>query len=505
MNDLKHDPDAFPAMVPEMQPEEEPLNIADYYFVLAKHKWLIFSCLLMIVSLTLFFTLRMKPVYQASGTLVIENSRSVSPVTGESIEYGSYINQQMALNTHAKLIKSRPVMEKIIRELKMDENFPEQGAQISPLKTWFIQIYLNIQMMLGKEEESPGPEDKENLLIRMLDQQISIKQVRDTHLLQIDVMDNEPERARDIANITTRAYIEFDTSGRLRSSREMLGWMRDQLYETQKKLEDAEAAFLAYKQKEKVFSIEGRQDVITQQIRDVNNTYLETRNLRMELDTKLEELDRLARGGKNFSGARILLGNELIDSLYKQLVEAEVELNRLSKVYKSRHPKILQLSGKIRKTRVKLNEELSREMQNLKTQRTVLLSKEEILQKTMDDFENNALEANKKELQYQILQRNVESNRKLYDTLLTKIKASDIDENLDVSNIRIAEKAVTPLFPVKPNKKLNLLLGAVLGLMLGVGLAFLREYMDQSLRTEEDVQKFIGLPVLSVIPEAEKV
>jgi len=491
-------------MSSDMQEMEESINLADYYYVLLKHKWLIFFCLIMVLSLTVFFTLQMKPVYQATGTMVIENSRSKSPVTGESIDYGGYVNQQMALNTHAKLIKSRPVLEKVIQELRMDESPADETVQINPIKALLQQIIRNIQIIMGKEQEEISPEDKENRLIGMLGDQIDIKQVRDTHLLQVSVMDNDPVRARDIANIVTSAYIEFDTAGRMRSSQDLLGWMTAQLYETQKKLEDAEAEFLAYKQKEKVFSIEGKQDVITRQIQDVNSSYLETRNLRMELDTKIAELERLSKGRKGYSGARILLENELISSLHKQLVEDEVELNRLSKVFKEKHPQIVQLAGKIDKTRAKLNEELNREMQNLRTQRKVLLKKEEMLQQNISDFENSALDTNKKELTYQILQRNVETNKKLYDTLLEKIKTSDIEENLDVSNIRIAEKAVTPAAPVKPNKKMNMVLGTVLGLMAGIGLAFLREYMDQSLRTEDDVQKYIGLPVLSVIPEAEK-
>jgi len=107
-------------------------------------------------------------------------------------------------------------------------------------------------------------------------------------------------------------------------------------------------------------------------------------------------------------------------------------------------------------------------------------------------------------LQYTILERNVETSRKLYDTLLTKIEATNVDEDMDMSNIRLIERADLPEAPVKPNKARNILLGMVLGLFAGIGMAFLREYMDQSFRNEEDVRKYLGLPVLSVIPEAEK-
>ncbi|MCJ7540148.1 MAG: DUF4388 domain-containing protein, partial [Desulfobacterales bacterium] len=124
------------------------------------------------------------------------------------------------------------------------------------------------------------------------------------------------------------------------------------------------------------------------------------------------------------------------------------------------------------------------------------------LQNTIADFENDALDNNRQELKYNILQRNVETNQKLYDILLSKVKESNITDNIDVSNIRIVEEAVIPEWPLPQNKSRNLMMSFILGLIGGVGLVFFFEYLDRSLRTEEDVQKYIGLPVLSVIPEA---
>lgn len=141
-------------------------------------------------------------------------------------------------------------------------------------------------------------------------------------------------------------------------------------------------------------------------------------------------------------------------------------------------------------------------MENLKFERSILFAKEKVLQKTLSDFENEAIETNSQELEYKILQGNVETNQKLYDILLSKIKESDITDNIDVSNIRIVEEAAIPKGPVPLNKTRNLILGIILGLMGGIGLVFFFEYLDRSLRTEEDVHRHIGLPVLGVIPEA---
>jgi uncharacterized protein involved in exopolysaccharide biosynthesis len=279
--------------------------------------------------------------------------------------------------------------------------------------------------------------------------------------------------------------------------------MTDQLYEMKKKLEDAEEEFLAFKQREKLFSITGKQQVTSQKIQDFNNTYVETRNRRLEVEAKLAQLGKTLQPEGNILYARSLIQSSLVDSLYRQLLDVEVERSRLSKVFKAKHPKMIQLETKITKTEKKLQEEVNKEVDNLKAERSLLLAREKVLQKTISDFENEALGTNRKELKYTILERNVATYQKLYDTLLSKVKESNILDTVDASGIRLAEEAGLPGGPINPNKRRNLLYGALLGLMIGMGLALFWEYLDRSLRTEEDVQRYIGLPVLSVVPKTK--
>ena len=231
---------------------------------------------------------------------------------------------------------------------------------------------------------------------------------------------------------------------------------------------------------------------------------LKARNKRLEVDAKLQQLKRTLKSKTGTLDVRSLIGNPLIDTLNTQLLDAEVELSRLSKVYKSKHPKIIQIKTKIDKTRKKLAQEVKKAIKSLNAERLVLLAREKAMKKTIADFNQEALMTSRKELRYSILQRNVRTNQKLYDTLLSKVKESNVVKDADVSNIRVVSKAALPLVPIKPKKGLNFILSILFGLMTGVGLAFLLEYMDRSLRTEEDVQRYMDLPVLSVVPEADK-
>jgi len=482
---------------------EQSLHLSEYYYILRKHRWTIIASLIFIVTTTMIFTYLMEPVYKAVTTFAIEKERSKSPLTGETIDYESYLNQSIILNTHLKLITSRPVMKKVAEELRLNQTNHETDLEVSFWKRIFSRFRDNLRQLFGKEEKILSTEDKLEALADTLTRKTSVELVRDTILMKINVEDHDPLLARDIANSIANAYIDFNVSNRLKYSQNTLTRMTDQLYEIKKKLEDSEADFLKYKQDEKIFSVEGKQKVIDQKIQDFNTVYLDARNKRLSLDAKLSELKKTFGEKGNIMEVRSLINNTLIDNLYSQLLEREVELSRLNKVYKEKHPKVIQIQTQIDNTGVKLKEEINKEIKSMEAERAVLIERENILQKTLSDFENDALDTNKKELKYTILQRNAETNQNLYQTLLSKVKETNITGNVDVSNIRITEDAVMPVVPVKPRKKLNLMLSVVFGLMTGVGLAFLWEYMDRSFHTEEDVKRVLGLPVLSIIPVAD--
>ncbi len=258
---------------------EQTIHLTDYYYILVKHKWLIIASFVITLSLTIFFTLRMTPIYSASATMVIESQQTKSPLTGETLDYGNYVSQTLSFNTHLKLITSHPVLEKVIRTYKMDQadiEKEDESSQFTSFKDILSKFKKNFRLLLGQKDKPLTPQSKHEAIVQRLRQKINISEVRNTLLLKVGVEDTDPVMAKNIANSVAQAYIEFNAGGKLKSSQNTMSWMRDQLYETQKKLEDAEAEFLAYKQNEKLFSIQGKQNIITQKIEEFNDAYIET-------------------------------------------------------------------------------------------------------------------------------------------------------------------------------------------------------------------------------------
>jgi uncharacterized protein involved in exopolysaccharide biosynthesis len=483
------------------QSPEHKIDLSEYYHLILKHKWLIALCMVIGITIAFWHNYRTLPVFQTTVTMMMNNNQRRSPLTGETLVYENIISQTLAFNTHSKLITSRPVLERVIRDLKLDQIDPLKKLEPGLLR----QVMENFNRLIGRNDPETQPKRPDlNSLVAILGEKIHSEEVRDTLLMRISVVDHDPIMAMNIANTTARAYIQYDISSRLKSSQNSVTWMSDQLYDMKKKLDDAEQEFLAYKEKEKLFSLEGRQGQISKKIDEFNSAYIQTKNKRIELDIRLRELQRTSGPDGKIQNVHGLVNSPIITDLYRQLMDAEVELSKLSNVYKSKHPKMVQIATQIDKTNKKLKEELKKEIGNLSAERTILEVREASFQNAVSGFEEDALSTNKKELKYSILERNVETYRQMYDTLLSKLKQSNMADNSEISELRIAEEAVAPGGPIRPRKQRNLTFGAVLGLISGLGLTYLWNYFDRSIRTEEDVQKYFGLPVLSVIPLAEK-
>jgi len=494
-------------MVSQFEEIEEPgMDLRNYYTVLLKHRFLIISCLVLFLAVTVYYTLRMQPIYQSTSTLLFEEPNiTTSPLTGQRVQTQDYWSQELAFQTHLKLITSRQVLERAIRELRLDQ--PENTGKLSPgpLQAFMSTIKQNIRKLLSLQRKERTPEERQDQIINSLRSKIDIKGVEDTRLLQIIAEETDPVLARDIANTLARAYIQFNITNSMQASQNSFQTMQEQSYELKKKLEDAESEFLKFKQEEQLFSITGKQEAISQKISEFNGLAVKNRSELQELTARLQELEALT-AGKDLEVVRIrsLLNNPIIDRLNEQLIAAEIELSKLRKVYRDIHPEVVKVLGSIEDTRKEIKNQVDTELANMKNQQSLLLAKEKNLQKNIADLEQESLDLGQKEVRYAILQRNVDTNQKFYDTLLAKLSESDISETLPRETIRIVEKGQLPLAPVRPNKKRNILLGILLGLMGGIGLAFLIEYLDQTIRTEDDVQKYFDLSVLTVVPIADQ-
>jgi succinoglycan biosynthesis transport protein ExoP len=477
---------------------------------LRKRKGLIALATVLTVFLTMTVSFMMKPVYKAEANILIEEESQKSPLTGERTSFQDYSAQRMTFNTHFKVIVSDPVLTQVLKKL----NLKEDNLPLGPLSEFYNNLRQNVSRLAGliklsKDEGDNIPRETKVLAkrISLLRQKIEIGGGETTRLMVLEVEDTNPDVAAQIANVLANTYIRYDANTKLESSEKMMSWLQDQLFEVSKKVEEAEKKFLAYKEREGLFSVQDRQKMNVAKIEDMNSAFMKSRAERMELEAKVTQLDRflsVKSGGGQISSMPTFLKNSFLDNLYTELVTAQIEKKRLSGVYKRKHPRMLEINSKISGLSTKIREEILKARQNLKAEVSVIKAREKALRDASTAYETEAISTNKKELEYTVLERDVQTNRELYNLLLGKIKEANVMGGINQTNLRLVMAAAVPTIPTRPQKAQNFLLSLVMGLLLGILLALVLESMDQTIHNREEAERALQVPVLAEIPLLEK-
>lgn len=485
------------------------IHLSDYVYIIRKRKGVILASIFILVTLVTVFSFSMTPVYRATAKMMIDKETKKSPLTGERLDYESYLSENLTFQTHFKLIKSSLVLSKVYEVLNLRDRMDEDSSH-GMLAGFMGNIRKNVRkltLILQGESSDPGVENVEDKVVdavAMLDPKIDIEQVRDTRLLTVSVRDEDPAMAQAIANTLCQAYIEYNMDVRLDTTQRTLSWLGDQMGKMKQKLEESETRFLAFKEREKIFSITGKQRVHSQKIEEINTSYISTRANRMDVEARMAEMKKLLAGDEITELPPAFARNELLTSLYQEQVFLAIELKKNEKVYKSNHPKMVQITTKLELIKNRFHAEFEKVLLSLHSEHSVLVAREKSFQEALEQCEKDALETNKKEAQYAILEREVNTNKELYDMMSTKLKESTISQGIETANIRLVEPASKPVYPFKPKKKLNILLSIIFGLMTGVGFAFFLEYLGQTVQNPEDIERHFKLPVLTVVYDVSK-
>ncbi|MDR3568434.1 MAG: polysaccharide biosynthesis tyrosine autokinase [Syntrophobacteraceae bacterium] len=473
-----------------MLPQNIQPHLTDYYYRIRRRGWVVVSALFLTVLITALHVFTTKPVYEATAGLIVDAETTRSPLTGEQLQTGDLMSEDLTFRTHLKLITSKPVLEKVLAELGPQPKGPRK------FKTTFLS---NLEAIFGKSKAVPGPEGQLLQRVNGLAGKIKVDRVMGTRLLSIHVQDTNPKMAETIANSVANNYILYDTGTRLDSSRRVLDWLSKELYEMKKKVETAQMAFLAYKTKENLISIKGNQSFNLSKIQGMNTDLIKTKSDRMAADANIVELKKFIGRG-NLNAVPTFLNDPILSALNSQLVEAEVDYQKLSGIYKQKHPEIVKITSKIGELKTEIRDQLQKALTNAEAARSVLIAREGSLQQAIAGIEKDAQNTNKKAVGYSILERDVDTNTQLYNTLLAKIKQSNITDQIMKSNLRLALPATLPLVAVRPKKASAMTMAVFLGLAIGIGLAFFLEYMDQTVYSNEAVTEALQIPVLAEIP-----
>lgn len=457
---------------------QKEIHLVDYFLVLRRRRWILFSTFLLVVVSATICAYRKpepEPIFQATTTLVVKPDRpALVNIRGAQPFYQEYFDEGVDQRTQLEILKSRVILEHLVKE----SGLLQPGAS-------------------AKEEER---------ILGEVRRAITVYQVPGTYLVNIVVQQKTSDMAIKLANTMAEVYIEYNLQTKLSSARKTLVWLNEQIVDLRGKVQDAYTALSDYQSKNEILSLEMAPEVQAVKLAELTNLYDRARQERIEAETRLSELRKIQQQGLN-SGMDIAgtLEDPVIGNLRTELNNAEIERTNLLQSYKDKHPKIKQVEAKIETLRQNLATEVDTLFKKFETNVSVLQAREVSLANSLDAFKREAMDINEKRVEYSKLKSEVASTEELYNLLFRQLKETSITGDLVEKNtIRILESARMALNITAPMQREQIVIfGVIIGCVLGIGFAFLFEYFDKTVKTPEDVEYFLGLPVLGTIPKID--
>ena len=492
--------------------EYTELTLEDIFRMFRKHRLLFVGVVIAAVALTGLYLFFATPIYEASVTVKIEptSKSSMSDIFMDQVT-GSYSSKD--ISTEVELIKSRSNFEKVITDLDLVDKMIEPEV-----KEKMIQ-------------EGYSEEDIVDSLAKTLSEIVTVSPVKDTRIVKISVQHANPALATDIANKLAEVYNEklADLSKRdVRTKREFI---ESQIPLIEADLRQATDALKEFKETYKIYVLEEHAKSLLQILSNYDQQY---NNLSLQLNEKQAEKDAYLQLLKEFESseaeARVskwiktseTFSNPVIAQLKSKRANLEIELAALKQQYPVTDPKVQAKITEIAKTDELIKKETENFIRTGESQTLnpayedalinyisstsniqVLESRLQAVEKIKKSYEKQLAQLPELEQRLLELQRQVTVKENLYTLMLEKLEEAKISEAAVVGNAAVVDYAKSPRSPVKPNKKLSLAIGGVLGIFLGMLTVFLVEYMDKTLKSEEEIERYSGLSVIGRIPEIE--
>lgn len=472
--------------------------------VLGRRRTLAIVAFLAALLPSMFFILTSVPVYKAAGRLVVDQDDPAQSVIremtkGEGAAPG-YIE------TQAEVLKSRSLSRAVIQKLELWKH-PEFTGQ-SPSSWQRLQ-----EKLLGKgvlaapapvqqaASPSTAPVEIPSALIDAFAAKIVVAPIENSRVIQLSFQSTDPQMAAEAVNTLANTYINSDLESRFSAVQDASNWLGSRLSEQRAKVEASETALQRYRENRDAVSLDERQNIVVQRLGDLNTAVTKARTERITKQGLFNQLKTIQSDRNALDTFPAIATNAYIQQLKAQLAETERQAAQLEETFGDRHPEMVKVKSAQQEAERRLQGEIDKFVQSVRNDYLAAEAQEKSLSEALESQKRDALDLNRKGIEYGALQREAQSNRELYDSLLQQAKAMGLSGELKRTNIRLVDAAEVPSLPVNPMGTPAYAMAGVGSLLFALGLVFGVEYFDNRIRTPEDVQQTLKLSFLGYIPD----
>jgi len=469
--------------------------LREYFRVLIKRKWTVLSTLAIIFGVVTIATLRKTPIYDAFGSIAINKPDPTLLNLKDAAGGGDEYTDPADLDTEARILRSDLLALQVIKQLNLDKR-PEFGGsgEASPAS-----------LALTTDALQPDSE-KTSALLGAFKGNLRVSLVPNTRIIEIHFRSADRELAARVVNTLINTYIEQNFKTKFESTMQASDWLSKQLVDLQMKVETSQEKLVRYQREHEILGIDEKQNIITSKLDELNKELTAAESERMDKESVYSLVQSGDKDTANAaaisadSEAGSVSSSSLMEKLREQQADLKIQVAQLSTQFGPSYPKVAQLDSQLKEVEVQIQAEMKKVISRVRSQYLTALQRENMLRAALDKQKQEANKLNESAIEYSLLKRDVETNRTLYEGLLEKLKEAGVTAGLRSNNIRSVDVARVPTAPSEPNIPRNLTFALALGLTTGIGLAFLLEGMDNTVRTPEQAQTIAGLPPLGIIP-----
>jgi succinoglycan biosynthesis transport protein ExoP len=482
-----------PSNYPQLSSHESALD--EYLHVLRKRKWEILGCVVTIFALVAIASLRTSKVYEASGKIAVnkpDNSLNLQNSATFSLDY----YDPSELETQVKILQSDDLALEVIHELNLDRR-PEFGGQASPSPSIDLE---------PDPLQDPG---KASALLGGFTGNLKVAVSLNSRIIEIHYRSADPELAANVVHTLMQTYIDDDRKKRYNSTMDASKWLEGQLVDMQMNVESSQEKLVKYQKEHEILGIDEKQNLTTEKLEELNKALTAAQSERMDKESfyKLVQSgnpDTVATSATSLDSAAAQSESGFLDSLLAKQADMKLQIADLNTQFGPAYPKLAQLNNQLKEIDTQIQAQMKKIVNKVRGQYMTALGRENLLREALDKQKQEANQLNESAIEYNMLKRDADTYRALYEGILEKLKEAGVSAGLRSNNFQIVDDARPPSYPIEPNIPRNLGFAFVLGLASGVGLAFLREGMDNSIRTTEQAHLISGLPSLGMIPLGSK-
>jgi succinoglycan biosynthesis transport protein ExoP len=478
------------------------VHLFDRLAIIIKHWKSAVAVTILVVAGMMYQTFTTVPLYRAQARIQIDEEQTTAQTDFKESSL-VYSDPEPYYQTQYKILQGRDLALRAVKRLKL-ETVPEfNGRGATP--PFLTQVIRRIKTKItapfggnpGTAQPNPVRAGTENQQADAFLGRIQVVPVRGSRLVDVYFVSADPQFAARAVNVVAEEYVNENLEFRLSNTDKTLQWLTEEVAKQQNVVQASERMLAEYRENQNALSLEDRQNIIVSRLNQVNDAASRARTTRIQKEALYNEV----AGAKDREGLTMIAANPFVQQLKTRIVELQRDKVRLEERYGDKHPDVQRVNGQIIDAQRQLDAEIDKSVAAIKSDYQAALDEEKQLGKDLEGQKGQATDLNRKSIDYSVLQREAESNRQVYESLLQREKELRVVSNSRANNVRLLDSAEVPGSPFTPNTRRAWMMALLFGLGLGIAAAFAIDYLDDTVKTPEDVTWRLHLNFLGLVPK----